>query len=181
MKDFKAKKCKICNGEFQPRNGLQKCCSIKCALEFARVEKIESEKKKNNKMRKEFRENDKSFWAKKAQTEFNKFIRLRDKNDPCISCGRHHQGQWHAGHYKTVGGHQELRFNEDNCHKQCSVCNNYKSGNLSYYRANLIEKIGIERVEAIENYNEPTKHTIDDLKRIYNHYNAKNKEVARNA
>ena len=38
----------------------------------------------------------KAQWAKEAQTEFNRFIRLRDADQPCISCGRHHQGQYHA-------------------------------------------------------------------------------------
>ena len=44
-----------------------------------------------------------SEWLKEAQAVFNKFIRLRDKDQPCISCGRYHQGQYHAGHYRSVG------------------------------------------------------------------------------
>ncbi len=35
-----------------------------------------------------------SEWLKEAQSVFNKFIRLRDKSEPCISCGRYHQGQY---------------------------------------------------------------------------------------
>ncbi|TEW24926.1 recombination protein NinG, partial [Histophilus somni] len=87
---------------------------------------------------------------KELQGVFNRFIRLRDKNLPCISCGRYHQGQWHAGHYRSVGACPELRFNEDNVHKQCSVCNNHKSGNVIEYRINLVAKIGVERVEFLE-------------------------------
>jgi len=45
-----------------------------------------------------------------AQSEFNKYIRLRDAKEPCISCGRFHTGQYHAGHYLTVGAKPELRF-----------------------------------------------------------------------
>ena len=45
-----------------------------------------------------------SDWLKDLQRVFNEFIRLRDADLPCISCGRYHQGQWHAGHYRSVGG-----------------------------------------------------------------------------
>ena len=87
------------------------------------------------------------YWAKRAQDAFNAFIRERDAAEPCICCGVYHDGQYHAGHYRSVGGHPELRFDESNCHKQASYCNNYKSGNLAEYRARLIHKIGLERVE----------------------------------
>ncbi|HDL2201950.1 TPA: recombination protein NinG, partial [Mannheimia haemolytica] len=111
---------------------------------------------------------------------FNKFIRLRDKDLPCISCGRHHQGQWHAGHYKTVGGNPELRFNEDNVHRQCSVCNNHLHGNIVNYRVNLIEKIGLERVEFLERKDHPPlKLTIEQIKDLIKVYKAKCKELER--
>jgi hypothetical protein len=92
----------------------------------------------------------KSDWAKEAQREFNKFIRLRDAELPCVSCLRNHSGQYQAGHYKTVGAHPELRFNEDNCHKQCAPCNNHLSGNIAHYRPNLIDIIGQSRVDALD-------------------------------
>ena len=140
-----------------------------CAVEFcktqqsanhrAKIEKIElREAKKRVKSRAQ--------WRREAQSTFNAYIRERDKADPCISCGRYHSGQWHAGHYRTTGAHPELRFNEDNCHKQCAPCNNHLSGNLIRYRERLIEKIGIERVEDLENYNRPNKYTIDELSAI---------------
>ncbi|MEF3019469.1 recombination protein NinG, partial [Pseudomonas aeruginosa] len=47
---------------------------------------------------------------REAQQAFNEFIRLRDAYQPCISCGRHHDGQYHAGHYRTVAASPELRF-----------------------------------------------------------------------
>jgi len=112
---------------------------------------------------------------KRCQTEFNKYIRNRDSKDPCISCNRHHKGQYHAGHYKTVGGHPALRFEEDNCHKQCSVCNNYKSGNLSEYRSNLLKKIGLDRVEWLEGPHDPVKYSIEDLQKMLAKYQSLNK------
>jgi hypothetical protein len=66
-----------------------------------------------------------SYFIKQAQHAFNEFIRYRDRDFPCISCGRHHDGQYHAGHFRTTGASPELRFDEDNCHKQCSACNNH--------------------------------------------------------
>ncbi len=41
-------------------------------------------------------------------------------------------------------------FNEDNVHKQCSVCNDYHSGNLLEYRQGLINRYGLEFVERLE-------------------------------
>ena len=111
--------------------------------------------------------------AKEAQTAFNRFIRLRDEAQPCISCGSYHTGQYHAGHYRSVGSTPELRFEEDNCHKQCSVCNNHKSGNLINYRINLIKKIGLQRVEWLEGPHEPKHYTIEQLNEIKKHYRAK--------
>ncbi|WP_379559163.1 recombination protein NinG [Pseudomonas sp. MD330_10] len=35
---------------------------------------------------------------KESQTAINSCIRELDDGMPCVSCGRHHKGQWHAGH-----------------------------------------------------------------------------------
>ena len=77
---------------------------------------------------------------------------MRDAELGCVSCDKPKDwgGQWHAGHYKTVGARPDLRFNEKNCHKQCSVCNNHLSGNLAAYRIELINRIGIAAVEELE-------------------------------
>lgn len=79
---------------------------------------------------------------------FNAFIRHRDAGQPCISCGQMKTLQ--AGHFYPAGRHNNLRFNEDNVHGQCLQCNYYNSANLHPYRHNLIKKIGIERVEALD-------------------------------
>ena len=114
-------------------------------------------------------------YAKKAEAQFNKFIRIRDRYEPCISCQRHHEGQYHAGHYRTVAAASQLRFNEDNVHKQCAPCNNHLSGNLIYYRINLIKKIGLKRVEALENNNEIRRYTREELDEIEATYKTKNR------
>jgi hypothetical protein len=152
---------------------LTRCCSnAGCVRDYAeRVREIEREKEAR-KQKVDFLKNDKSFQRAKAQKSFNEFIRLRDYELGCISCDKTKgwQGQWHAGHFKTVGARPDLRFNEDNCQKQCSVCNNYLSGNLAQYRENLISRIGIDRVSALDAPPKITKLSASDYGEINEHY-----------
>lgn len=169
------KKCRTCGAMFAPFNSMQKVCSGSCALSLVREEKVK-EIRKDLKVRKQ-KLKSKSVWAKETQSVFNKYIRLRDAEQPCISCGRKHEGQYHAGHYKTVGAHPELRFHPLNCHKQCAPCNNHLSGNITNYRVKLLEKIGEEKLEWLEGNHPPAKYSIDDLKEIKKDYQKKIKEI----
>ena len=83
-----------------------------------------------------------------AVNHFHKFIRNRDKDKPCISCGKYTTLQ--AGHYYSAGKHPVIRFNEDNVHGQCLSCNYYKSGDLINYTYNLIDRIGKDRFEKLK-------------------------------
>lgn len=174
-KKARKKKCKNCKEWFIPERQFQVTCSINCAIEYAK--KPDVKQKAINREKKELRENSTTFLKKKAQEVFNKYIRLRDRNLPCISCGHMGERQVHAGHYRPVGRNAKLRFNEDNVHGQCSVCNNYLSGNLNAYRENLILKIGLERVEKLESENEPYKYNKEELKQIIKTYKQKCKEL----
>lgn len=118
-----------------------------------------------------------------AQSEFNKFIRSRDHEQPCISCGKPppdlsglHAGR-DAGHYRSIGAAKHLRFHEDNVHAQCVHCNQYKSGNAVDYRIGLVSRIGVERVEALESDNTVKKWTREELIQITATYKAKRKEL----
>lgn len=84
---------------------------------------------------------------KRATTVFNLFIRNRDKNKGCISCGKPVN---QAGHFYEASAHTRMRFMEDNTQGQCIRCNHYLSGNLNEYRKNLIKRIGIERLEKLD-------------------------------
>ena len=177
--------CKCCKkrSEEAKKFGLSYFCDSDCAMKYS-IDKSKKDAKKEernvfNTRKKEFYDNDRSTRVKAAQKAFNDFIRERDSSRPCISCERDHQGQYHAGHYRTTGAHPELRFNESNCHKQCSVCNNHRSGNIAEYRINLIKKIGLEAVERLEGPHEAKKYTCADLKEIELHYKAKLKELKR--
>jgi site-specific DNA-adenine methylase len=96
---------------------------------------------------------------KELQEVFNKYIRIRDtktdKGQPyfiCISCGEP-KGleQMNAGHYWPVGGHEAVRYDEDNVHGQCIYCNNFASNGMvtMNYAGRLLTKIGKARFEAL--------------------------------
>ena len=138
----------------------------KFGLEKAKKDKVKREKKAHTEKKRKLKDEDRSFQLKKTQQIFNAYIRLRDMADPCISCGRFHSGQYHAGHYRSVGANPELRYLPSNCHKQCSACNNHLSGNISNYRIALIRKIGEASVTSLERNHPPKRYTIDNLKTI---------------
>lgn len=99
-----------------------------------------------------------------TQTTYNKFIRNRDEELPCISCTKQLQ---HAGHFIPVGVSSLLRYHPDNTHGQCGTCNTHKHGNLIEYRINLVNKIGLEKVEWLEQHrNDYHKYTREQLKSI---------------
>ena len=170
MKPKREKKCSYCKDKFVPYNSLQKFCfKNECIQEHNLITK----KKKVNKEKRAFNWNDKTWLKQEAQFWFNKFIRLRDSSLCCISCGTDKDLQFHAGHYKPAGGYSYLRFDENNVHKQCSVCNNHRSGNLVHYRVALIEKIGIDEVERLEKPNQLKNWSIKELQDIIEKYKMK--------
>jgi hypothetical protein len=183
---MKEKTCPICNVKFTPLRPIQKVCSASCATTHAinlrdkkraQAERIaKQEDRKVIQLRKEQLKT-RADYAREAQSVFNQYIRARDEKEPCISCGRFHDGQYHAGHYRSVGSHPELRFSELNVHKQCSVCNNHKSGNIVEYRINLAKKIGQEALDWLEGNHEPAKYTIEELKQIKSTYKSKLREL----
>lgn len=172
---IKVKRCRACGNDYFPSRPLQKACSPDCALALAKVlreKKAKAEEAADRRATKEKLERIKprSQWLREAQAAFNAYIRARDAGSPCISCGRHHDGQWHAGHYLSTGARPELRFDEANVHKQCQPCNTHLHGNLVMYRLALIKKIGLEAVERLEGPHAPAKLSIDDLKSIKQTY-----------
>lgn len=172
---MRPKTCPSCRNKFSPVRPLQTACSIECAIRHTQALKAKRERKEHRERKAKLK--DRRDWLREAQAVFNRFIRLRDAGQPCISCGRHHQGQIHAGHFLSVGARPELRFDESNVNAQCAPCNNHLSGNIVLYRKGLIAKIGLEAVEQLEGDHQPKKYTIDDLKAIKATYRAKCKEL----
>ena len=160
-------RCKHCKTTFTPKHFNQKNCMVtdECVGAFL----SDLTKANNTKWRKEKKERKealktRSEWMQDLQDVFNTFIRTRDKDKPCISCGTF-TGKMNAGHYKSVGGSPELRFNELNVHKQCEYCNTHLSANLIEYRIGLVKRIGVEQVEFLERKDHaPLKLTVDEIK-----------------
>lgn len=92
---------------------------------------------------------------KSVQRKVNAFIRERDKDLPCISCQKYAE-TYQAGHFIAQGSSGLLRYNLDNINNQCVGCNKWKHGNGIEYRIALIKKIGVERVEYLENHRHDT-------------------------
>lgn len=172
IRQLKPKKCKApsCGKEFMPFRPLQKVCSPQCAAEIVRIARMKQERKELREAKQKVKS--RSQWLKEAQVEFNRYIRLRDEDKPCISCGRFHSGQYHAGHYRSVGSTPELRFHEANVFKQCAPCNNFLSGNIVEFRRNLIGLLGAEMVDWLEGPHEPLHLTIPEIQAIKTKYKA---------
>jgi len=185
----KPKKCTnpACGETFTPTfSTTQKVCSPKCGLAIKDVNSDKASKALADVGRKELRAakervKPKGHYMREAQVAINAWVRLRDDKLPCVSCGRHHDGQYHAGHYRTVGSSPALRFEPLNIHKQCAPCNNHKSGDIVNYRIELVKRIGAELVEWLEGPHEPKRYTIEDLKAITAEYRAKTRELKRQA
>ena len=181
-KSIKRKRCKACRKLFAPRfNTFQKVCSPICAIAYAQTEDgqkfVAKQKRKQTRADKE-RIKTRADWIKDVQRSFNKWIKLRDKDEPCICCSNVYTGKMDAGHYRTTGAHPELRFNPDNCFKQRSrPCNKDKSGNNIETRKGMVERIGEKRVQSIESSHSAAKWTVDDLKRMKKEYLVKIKEL----
>lgn len=188
-KAVKPKKCRACKAAFMPVRPLQVACSPLCGLDLARSkrEKAEAQAKKAERAAdKVKRERLKTIpqLLSEAQEIFNRWIRTRDEQLPCISCGIHppresYQGGRDAGHFRSRGAASHLRFHEDNCHAQCVYCNQHRSGNLIAYRAGLVQRIGVDRVEALEQMNEPHKWTREEAFAIKEEYAARLKQMKR--
>ena len=176
--------------------------TLDCAITYAQAtskklrvkadkDKANKEKKAHSLAKKNLRESSKKWMMKKTKDVCHKYIRTRDKEDACISCGRYESEIdstgwdhiWDAGHFLSRGSHPELRFEELNIHKQCVKCNT--APNLSGqqrsvregYRESLINKIGLEKVEWLEGPHPIPKRTLDDLKGLQELYKLKTKEL----
>ena len=170
FKRVKTKRCKACKQPFPPSRPMQAVCSPLCAAILAAANRERMQRKETRERKEKLKR--RADWIREAQQAVNAWVRERDKGLPCISCGRHHHGQYHAGHYLSTGARANLRFDPTNIHKQCQPCNTHLSGNLLNYRIGLIAKIGLEAVEKLEGDHATKKWPIDELREIRDTYRA---------
>jgi hypothetical protein len=179
---IKPKKCRECKNDFLPTRPLQVVCSLSCSISLAKKKQELKEEKDWQKRKKEGKEAIKklSEYESEARKEFQKWIRMRDIAEPCISCGCT-EAKWDAGHWWKAELYSGLIFNEDNVNKQCSrPCNKDYHGNEANYRIGLIKKIGEERVKWLEENKDRLRSyswTKEELIEIKNTYKQKLKEL----
>ncbi|MNJ40187.1 Bacteriophage Lambda NinG protein [compost metagenome] len=186
LKEVKQKTCRSCGDKFRPSLSTQKACSVKCALDLAKQPEgqkvarkaIAQREHREIRVRKE-KLKSRADHLRETQAVFNQWIRLRDAGLGCVSCDKpaSWDGQWHASHFRSVGSSPEHRFNPDNVHKACSICNNHLSGNILGFKPELERRIGVKAVEALLGPCEPKRYTIEDLKAIKAEYRAKIKQL----
>jgi len=160
---LKPRPCKQCGTVYAPSRPLQSVCTLTCALDQSRAKGAQAAIKAARQRVIDLKP--KSHWAKLAQKSFNAYIVERDRDKVCISCGID-RGRWHASHFRSVAAAKQLRFNTLNVNKSCAQCNLIKSGNITAYRIGLVDKIGEERVLAIEHDNRRANYSDEYLKRI---------------
>lgn len=162
------KKCANCKEWFQPTRPLQPCCSFSCAIAKARNDREKKNKKELAERRKGIRT--RTEWLAKAQAAFNTYIRARDAEKQCIVCGTLHRAVYQAGHFYSRGARPDLRFNENNCFKQCSQTNKYTSVDTAEkFRANVIARIGQEEFDklSISGRSDWSVEEIQDIEKEY--------------
>jgi hypothetical protein len=176
----KQKKCRQCKESFIAFNSLHVVCSVPCARARVDADKDKAERKEIKAAKERIKT--KGDHTREAQQAFNEFIRLRDRlaGHPCISSGK--TLEWRAnavdaGHYRSRGSAPHLKFDENNCHAQSKQENRFLSGNVVDYRINLIKRIGLEAVEALEADQSEKRYTIEDLKNIKAEYREKTRQL----
>ena len=84
-------------------------------------------------------------------TVFSKYIRTRDKDKPCITCGLIVEAK-QAGHYLPVGGNNlNLCFFESNVNGECPTCNaDFNGWHLVPMRKNMVKRYGEQLVDELD-------------------------------
>src|SRR5690606_34868707 len=110
-------------------------------IEKARIKGKKQVENKKKKERAELKESLKSISKIISEIKpiFQKYIRLRDKDLPCISCGSFER-VLQGGHYKKAEIYTGVIFDVRNWHKQCKKCNIITCSNEANYRVNLVKR-----------------------------------------
>jgi len=175
------RKCRICKNVFNPKRLNEYWCTPEHAIEYLRLQKEKDQR--SLKVKQEINKKLYPAIAKQSKTSytgrlnyarkiFQKWIRQRDINEGCISCGSLSAKYYDGGHYFKAEIYPNLIFNQDNVHKQCRKCNRYLNGNEAAYTIGLIKKIGMERFEHLQKSASKSAYKYDEceLKRIRKEY-----------
>ncbi|ANI14462.1 hypothetical protein A9C11_10910 [Pseudomonas citronellolis] len=195
-----------CGTKFIPQRLGQRVCSPACALATKDKHQAPARKAIADRNRREIKARKEKLKsraehlkdAEKAVRDYRRTYEL-SIGSGCISCGKSQEeiqaaqgwktgGAFDAGHFLGKGARPELRLVPANIWLQCKACN---AGSSKYarkgltvaqgFRAGLIERIGLEAVEALEADHEPRKYTVEELKAITAEFRAKVRELKRRA
>ncbi len=171
------RKCKNCKESFETKNKNQRyCLEPKCVHKWV----IEANKKAWEVEKKKMLEDLEtvSELTKKAQKEFNSFIRERDKDKGCISCGTELNSKFDAGHYFESYRYPNVRFDYNNVHGQCTVCNHRRHGNLLEYQVGIEKRIGgVELFDLHQKAHEKRTYTKEELRSTIKKYRKLTREL----
>lgn len=175
----RVRKCalKSCRAVFEPRSMTHKCCGPACAADYAVKERVRKERAERQEGLRKLRT--RSDYAALAQKAVNRYVNLRDRDKPCISCDKPAAagGVRNASHFKSVGSNSALRFHLWNIHSSCYRCNCELSGNLGEYYPRLIERIGATKVEFLQLARRERRYDIEYLQRIQRIFTKKAKRL----
>ena len=140
--NLKQPKCKHCKQPFTKMQPLQVACSYSCAIELAKPIAKKVIEKKWTQRKKEYKES-KTDYFDLLQKEINKIARYIDHDQLCISCQKIPKKK-NGCHFKSVGGHENIRYNLLNIYLGCERCNKELGGNVHGYDDGLILVFGKE-------------------------------------
>jgi hypothetical protein len=173
--------CRACFG-----NWLYNTTEGKIFLESTqiRAKKHVQKEQKKEQFAKKVENRSKPYFEKKLEFEINSIVRLIDSENGCISCNHgwetNFTRQAHSGHRFSVGSNPTLRYNLFNIWKQCSICNNWKSGNEREYDKGIITHFHTEILTYIKSLPAQYKElhlSFDELKQAIINARSVKKEI----
>ena len=191
VKPLRAKTCSKakggCGEKFTPARAMQSACAWACGQ---RMGELVNAKKLAKALADDKRETRAKLEAMKSigklrgevQTAFNLFIRRRDKDKPCICCGKplgdpRYGGAYDAGHWLSRGSSPNLAFDERNVNAQRKGCNRPGGTTRAKFKRGMIERWGLAVVEELEADQATRHYTKDELRAMRAEYRAKAKQL----
>lgn len=166
----KKRKCKWCKEFVEAESGVKVPTGFFCSHDHMmqwvndrQQRQRQKEQNKSNKGRKQKRRakvkelRTRTEWYTKLQTLVNQYVRYRDREEPCCTCGNINPNiKYDAGHFHTKKARPDIRFELTNIHKQCSLnCNVHGSGMRNEYEKFIAEKYGSEHVGYLKEVKRP--------------------------
>ena len=116
--------------------------------------------------------------VKKLDSIFSQYIRLRDDNKGCVTCGDIKPWKEMQNCHFYTRGRQPTRWDETNCHSGCYRCNVILKGNYIKYTIYMMDRYGREVVDGLERKSlSGVKISTPELREMIEEYKIKVKEL----